>query len=304
MEYKTVKEISEQWGISDRHVRLLCQQGIIDGVIQKGRSYLIPENTIKPVDKRYTKNKTISPHYQPIFAKIDELKDTLDQRRPLTQGELKRLHEKFTIEFTYDSNAIKGNTLTLQETAMVLEGITIDTKSLTDHLEVVGHKNAFKYVQRIVSEKVELSEFVIKNINTLVLMDHPEYRGLYRQIPVRIIGASHEPPQPYLVPIQMEQLLQELKKEQLHPIEAAALFHLKVEGIHPFIDGNGRTGRLILNFMLMQNGYPPINVKFADRRKYYGGFEEYYNNADHFPMVKMIANYVEEQLALYLRIIS
>ncbi len=304
MDYKTVKEISKQWGISDRRVRLLCQQGIIDGVIQKGRSYLIPENTIKPIDKRYTKNKNISPLYQPIFAKIDELKDTLAQRRPLTQGELKRLHEEFMIEFTYDSNAIEGNTLTLQETAMVLEGITIDTKPLKDHLEVVGHKDAFKYVQRIVSENVDFSESVIKDIHTLVLMDRPDDRGRYRQIPVRIMGASHEPPQPYLVPIQMEQLLQELKKEQLHPIEAAALFHLKFEGIHPFIDGNGRTGRLILNFMLMQNGYPPINVKFADRRKYYVGFEDYYKNSDPFPMVKMIAKYIEEQLSLYLRIIS
>jgi Fic family protein len=117
-------------------------------------------------------------------------------------------------------------------------------------------------------------------------------------------GASHEPPQPYLVPIQMEQLLQELKKEQLHPIEAVALFHLKFEGIHPFIDGNGRTGRLVLNFMLMQNGYPPINVKFADRRKYYGGFEDYYKNNDPSSMVKMIAKYIEAQLSLYLRIIS
>lgn len=304
MEYKTVKEISKQWGISDRRVRLLCQQGIIDGVIQKGRSYLIPENTIKPMDKRYAKNKNISPLYQPIFAKIDELKDALAQRRPLTQGELKRLHEEFMIEFTYDSNAIEGNTLTLQETAMVLEGITIDTKPLKDHLEVVGHKDAFKYVQRIISENIDFSESVIKDIHTLVLMDRPDDRGRYRQIPVRIMGASHEPPQPYLVPIQMEQLLQELKKEQFHPIETAALFHLKFEGIHPFIDGNGRTGRLILNFMLMQNGYPPINVKFADRRKYYAGFEEYYKNGDPFPMVKMIAKYIEEQLSLYLRIIS
>ena len=153
MDYTIVKEISKQWGISDRRVRLLCQQGSIDGVLQKGRSYLIPENTAKPMDKRYTKNKNISPRYQPIFAKIDELKNTLAQRRPLTQGELKRLYEEFMIEFTYDSNAIaiKGNTLTLQETAMVLEGITIDTKPLTDDLEVVGHKNAFKYVQRIIS---------------------------------------------------------------------------------------------------------------------------------------------------------
>ena len=304
VEYKTVKEMAEDWGLSERRVRLLCQNGEIDGVVQNGRAYLIPETAVKPVDKRYRKNKNISPLYRAIFAKIDELKHKLNLRRPLTQGELKRLQEEFMIEFTYDSNAIEGNTLTLQETAMVLEGITIDTKPLKDHLEVVGHKEAFGYVKRIVAEKTSFSERVIQEIHSLVLMDRPEDRGRYRRIPVRIMGASHEPPQPYLVPIQMEQLLDEVKKEQLHPIEAAALFHLKFEGIHPFIDGNGRTGRLILNFMLMQNGYPPINVKFADRRNYYEGFETYYKNGDSAPMVKMIARYIEEQLNLYLRILA
>ena len=304
VEYKTVKEMAEDWGLSERRVRLLCQNGEIDGVVQNGRAYLIPETAVKPVDKRYRKNKNISPLYRAIFAKIDELKHKLNLRRPLTQGELKRLQEEFMIEFTYDSNAIEGNTLTLQETAMVLEGITIDTKPLKDHLDVVGHKEAFGYVKRIVAEKTSFSERVIQEIHSLVLMDRPEDRGRYRRIPVRIMGASHEPPQPYLVPIQMEQLIDEVKKEQLHPIEAAALFHLKFEGIHPFIDGNGRTGRLILNFMLMQNGYPPINVKFADRRNYYEGFETYYKNGDSAPMVKMIAQYIEEQLNLYLRILA
>ena len=304
MEYKTVKEIAENWGISERRVRILCQKREIDGVVQNGRAYLIPGNAVKPIDKRYAKNKHISPLYQLVFAKIDELKHKLGLRRPLTQGELKRLQDEFMIEFTYDSNAIEGNTLTLQETAMVLEGITIDAKPLKDHLEVVGHKAAFEYVKQIIVEKMVFSEGLIKEIHSLVLMDRPEDRGRYRRIPVRIMGASHEPPQPYLVPIQMEQLLEELKQGQLHPLEAAALFHLKFEGIHPFIDGNGRTGRLILNFMLMQAGYPPINVKFADRRKYYAGFEAYYKNGDPSTMVKMIAQYVEEQLNLYLRIIS
>lgn len=114
------------------------------------------------MDKRYRKNKNISPLYRAIFAKIDELKHKLNLRRPLTQGELKRLQEEFMIEFTYDSNAIEGNTLTLQETAMVLEGITIDTKPLKDHLEVVGHKEAFGYVKRIVAEKTSFSERVIQ----------------------------------------------------------------------------------------------------------------------------------------------
>ncbi|NCB78046.1 MAG: hypothetical protein EOM42_13335 [Negativicutes bacterium] len=104
MEYKTVKEMAEDWGLSERRVRLLCQKGKIDSVVQNGRAYLIPETAVKPVDKRYRKNKNISPLYRAIFAKIDELKHKLNLRRPLTQGELKRLQEEFMIEFTYDSN--------------------------------------------------------------------------------------------------------------------------------------------------------------------------------------------------------
>lgn len=133
-------------------------------------------------------------------------------------------------------------------------------------MEAVGHKDAFLYVQELVKDKVPFSEAIIKQIHTLVLMDRPEDRGIYRRIPVRIMGAYHTPPEPAVVPELMENLIDEFAKKKLHPIESAALFHLKFEGIHPFVDGNGRTGRLIMNLFLMQNGYPPINVKFTDRK--------------------------------------
>lgn len=206
------------------------------------------------------------------------------------------------IEYTYNSNAIEGNTLTLQETALVLEGITIDRKPLKDHLEAVGHKDAFLYVQDLVKEKAPFSESIIKQIHTLVLMDRPEDRGVYRRIPVKIMGAYHMPPEPVIVPEQMEKLVKEFSKKKLHPIESAALFHLKFEGIHPFMDGNGRTGRLILNPFLMQNGYPPINVKFADRKRYYEAFDSYYRDNDAGTMVQLIAEYVGERLIRYMEI--
>ena len=206
------------------------------------------------------------------------------------------------IEYTYNSNAIEGNTLTLQETALVLEGITIDRKPLKDHLEAVGHKDAFLYVQDLVKEKAPFSESIIKQIHTLVLMDRPEDRGVYRRIPVKIMGAYHMPPEPVIVPEQMEKLVKEFSKKKLHPIESAALFHLKFEGIHPFVDGNGRTGRLILNLFLMQNGYPPINVKFADRKRYYEAFDSYYRDNDAGTMVQLIAEYVGERLIRYMEI--
>lgn len=293
-------QAAERWGISDRRVRILCQQGKVEGVIQKGRSYLIPSNAVKPIDGRTLRHKDVSEQYIALFSRIDALKEQLDRRRPLTVGELQRLQEEFLVEYTYNSNAIEGNTLTLQETALVLEGITIDRKPLKDHLEAVGHKDAFLYVQELVRDNIPFSETIIKQIHTLVLMDRPEDRGIYRHIPVRIMGAYHTPPDPVIVPEMMGKLVVEFAKKKLHPIESAALFHLKFEGIHPFVDGNGRTGRLILNLFLMQNGYPPINVKFADRKRYYDAFDSYYRDNNASAMIDMIAEYVEERLSQYI----
>ena len=304
MQYITVKQASQRWGISDRRVRVLCSEGRIEGVIQKGRSYLIPLDTLKPIDGRSLRGKKIPEQYAALFTSVDEMKAELDRRRPLTSGELKRLQEEFLVEFTYNSNAIEGNTLTLQETALVLEGVTIDQKPLKDHLEAVGHRDAFLYVMSLVSTQVPISEKVIREVHSLVLMNRPEDKGVYRRIPVKIMGAHHEPPQPYLVPVQMERLIAELLHDSRHRIETAALFHLNFEGIHPFIDGNGRAGRLILNLMLMQAGYPPIDVKFSDRRKYYACFDSYYRDNDASPMVNMVGEYVKERLSQYLRLLQ
>ena len=303
MEYMSVKQASERWGISDRRVRVLCSEGKIRGVVRQGRSYLIPVNALKPIDGRKLRGVEIPQEYVSEFSAIDAMKSELDKRRPLTAGELKRLQDEFLVEFTYNSNAIEGNTLTLQETALALEGVTIDKKPLKDHLEAVGHRDAFLYVTSLVSQKTPLSERMIKEIHSLVLMDRPEDKGVYRRIPVRILGAVHEPPQPYLVPVQMERLVDEVGHWNKHVLESVALFHLRFEGTHPFIDGNGRTGRLILNLMLMQAGYPPINVKFTDRRRYYGCFDSYYRDDDAAPMVMMVCEYVRERLAQYLSIL-
>ncbi len=302
MEYITVVQAAEQWGISDRRVRILCQQGKIKGVIRKGRAWMIPTDAEKPIDGRTTRHQRNDSPYGVLFAEVDALKAELDKRRPLTQGELQRLRDEFLIEYTYNSNAIEGNTLTLQETALVLEGITIDKKPLKDHLEAVGHRDAFLYVEELVKNKVPFSERIIKEIHTLVLMDRPEDRGVYRRIPVRIMGAFHVPPDPVLVPEQMGRLVAEFEgNKKLHPIERAALFHLKFEGIHPFVDGNGRTGRLILNLMLMQAGYPPINVKYSDRKRYYEAFDEYYEHAIGNTMFHILEEQLIQVLSKYAR---
>ena len=174
------------------------------------------------------------------FTQIDTLIEQLKSLRPLNEAEKKRIRDEFMIGNTYNSNAIEGNTLTLRETAMILSsGITIAEKPLKEHLEAIGHKDAFEYVLRFAVASTELSEGVIKDIHMLVLMNDAQNRGVYRSIPVTIQGALHTPPQPYFVPVEMESLIAWYKeaKAENHIIEAAAELHLRFEFIHPFIDG-------------------------------------------------------------------
>ena len=298
MNYIKVSKAAEKWGISARRVRLLCANGKINGVIRKGNLYMIPENAMKPLDGRSNKTN--------ILTDIERKRERLSEMRPLTQGEVERLAEEFMIEFTYNSNAIEGNTLTLKETALALEGMTIDQKPLKDHLEAVGHRDAFLYVQEVAKQELPLSEPVIKNIHALVLMNRPEDKGVYRRIPVRIMGAYTEPVQPYLIEPKIAELLaaNENRKSTMTDIERIALFHLEFEGIHPFIDGNGRTGRLILNLDLIRCGYPPINVKFTDRKRYYEAFDTYYKEDDSMPMIELLAEYVDSRFEDYFKVLE
>ena len=298
MNYIKVSEAAKKWGISDRRVRVLCAEGKIDGVTRKGNLYMIPENAEKPQDGRRAKTS--------LLDIVEAKKARLETLRPLTQGEVERLRDEFMVEFTYNSNAIEGNTLTLKETAMVLEGITIDQKPMKDHLEAVGHRDAFLYVQDIAQDQMSITESVIKNIHSLVLMNRPEDRGTFRRIPVRIMGAYTEPVQPYLIEPKITELLatDEWRKATMPVVERVARFHLEFEGIHPFIDGNGRTGRLLLNLELIRNGYPPINVKFTDRKRYYDAFDAYYRDGDADKMIDLILEYVNGCLDEYLSVLE
>jgi len=240
------------------------------------------------------------------FTKLDMLRAKLNAMRPLDETELSRLRAEFMIENTYNSNAIEGNTLTLRETAMILqEGVTIAEKPVKDHLEAIGHKDAFAYVIRLSGSELPLTERIIREIHSLVLINDAENKGVYRRIPVRISGASHLPPPPYLVPEQMEQLLEEygrLKREK-HIIKAIAEFHLRFEGIHPFIDGNGRTGRLLMNLELIRAGLLPVDIKFADRRKYYDCFDSFFRERSAEALAALIADYETEELETYIAIL-
>ena len=291
--FMTVKQAAEKWGISDRRVRTLCVEDRIPGAYRSGRRWVIPADAVKPADGRYHSTES-------LLSQIDQKKRLLDQCRPFTEGELERLREEFIVEYTYNSNAIEGNTLTLRETDLVLQGLTIDQKPLKDHMEAIGHKEAFAFVSDLVKENASISESIIKKIHYLVLADKKDDRGVYRKVPVRIMGAQHEPVQPYLIEPAMEQLLRAYEKGAEHIITKLARFHMEFEGIHPFIDGNGRTGRLLVNLELMKAGYPPIDIKFTDRITYYNAFDAYHVKHDLSAMENLLAGYVNARLDVYL----
>lgn len=295
--YISVKEAASRWSISERRVRVLCTEGKIDGAYKEGRSWKIPEHIKKPSDGRFRSKES-------LFDMIIDKKILLDSRRPLTQGETDRLNEQFMIEYTYNSNAIEGNTLTMRETDLVLKGITIDKKPLKDHLEALSHKEAFEFVSELVKENSEISENSIKKIHYLVLADKKQDRGVYRKIPVRIMGAKHIPVQPYLIEPKMNDLLMNYKTKKEHIVSKMARFHIEFEAIHPFIDGNGRCGRLLINLELMKMGYPPIDIKFTDRIKYYNAFDEYHISGNLKAMEELIGKYLNERLKMYLAILN
>lgn len=308
MDYITIKQASELWDISERRIRRLIEEGRIDGATKIGNTWHIPVDSNKPIDKRYKleDDNFIINLPEDFFAELDEKKKLLDKKRPLPKKTLQSLEENFKLEWTYNSNAIEGNTLTLKETKVALEGITIGGKSVREHLEAINHNEAIEYLQDIISDDIELTEVDIKNIHSIVLkgIDN-DNAGRYRTENVIISGATHIPPAHYKVPELMEKLIYRCDewKEKYHPIIVASLLHAEFVKIHPFIDGNGRTARLLMNFEAMKNGYPPIIIKVKDRLKYYEALDKGAVNGDYTDFVKLVKKAEEEMIDLYLKLI-
>lgn len=241
-----------------------------------------------------------------MFHNIDEKQKQLDAKRPLPAFTLKSLKEKLLLEWTYHSNAIEGNTLTLKETKVVLEGITVGGKTMREHLEVINHRDAIRYVEDIVTKQEPLSEWQVKNMHRLVLKGiNDEYAGVYRDQQVFISGAEHTPPAPFLVKEKMEELIAwyEGDGQQLHPVERAAMLHAIFVGIHPFIDGNGRTARLLLNLDLMKAGFPPVVIKAAHRLAYYAALDKAHTTHDFGDFTELVKEEVASTLDLYLSVV-
>ncbi|MCX7695647.1 MAG: Fic family protein [Caloramator sp.] len=241
-----------------------------------------------------------------MFEAVDKKKALLDSKRPLPEYTLKSLREQLLLEWTYNSNAIEGNTLTLLETKVVLEGITVGGKTLREHLEVINHKDAILYIEEIVRNNEPITEWTIRNIHRLVLKGiDDKYAGNYRDQKVIISGAKHIPPEPYLIKQEMEKLIVWYNGEaqKLHPVERAALLHIIFVGIHPFIDGNGRTSRLLLNLELMKNGYPPVIIRNENRLKYYAALDKAHTTGDNKDFIEIVVEELNKTFDLYLSLV-
>ena len=241
------------------------------------------------------------------FPDIDRLRSTLDQHRPLDPAIVRNLREDLIVRWTYHSNAIEGNTLTLQETKVALEGITIGGKSIREHLEAVNHKNAILLLEDLVQKNEPLTEWTIKSLHQLILKGiDDDNAGRYRTVNVRISGAEHLPPDQVRVPELMEQFITWYQTEAmgLHPVERAARVHSDFVKIHPFVDGNGRTSRLLMNLELLKAGYPPAVLPVERRLAYYMALDADHVHGETDAFVNMVADFVKEGLRPYFHALS
>ena len=236
------------------------------------------------------------------FDKLDALKAKLDTHRPLPKPVVDNLHEDLVLKWTYNSNAIEGNTLTLKETKVALEGITIGGKTLKEHFEAINHREAILFVEELVQTGEMLSEREIKLIHHLVLKNIDDQNaGSYRKANVIISGADHTPTDFIKVPDEMESFIKWYNNEgnKLHPVERAARVHCDFVKIHPFIDGNGRTSRFLMNLELMKSGFPAAVLPVSRRLEYYEALDKAHCEGEYEPFVKMIAEIVEESFEPY-----
>jgi len=240
---------------------------------------------------------------QKILLRIENKRKKLQELRPLPQAALKRLKSELAIEWTYNSNAIEGNTLSLQETRLVLEqGITIKGKNLREHFEAKNHEKAIHFVEALAKPKYSLKEEDIFSIHSLVLQNiESEFAGRYRNGQVRILGANFVPPNYLKVSALMKELVKftNHNPDELELVDLISKFHHKFVWIHPFFDGNGRTARLLMNLLFMKYGYPPAIILKNNRKQYYRSLN-LANNGDYTPFILLVAQALERSLDLYL----
>ncbi len=308
MEFMTTKDAVKKWNISERRIRQLLQDGRIEGAVKNGNRWNIPIDAVKPVDKRVIKADNLDfviDLDENYFDEVDKLKKELNSKRPIPKETLRSLEESINLEWIYNSNGIEGNTLTLRETQVVLEGITVGGKSIKEHLEAINHEKAILYLNDLVKEDNPITEWNIKSIHQLVLKDiDDENAGRYRRENVTIKGATHTPPDYLKVPELMGKLVLNYENwNDFHPIIQAVLLHGELVKIHPFVDGNGRTSRLLMNLDLMNHGYNPVIIKKEDRLEYYEALDKAHTTGEYTDFVKLITKLEIEILKKYLKLL-
>ena len=242
-----------------------------------------------------------------IISEIDKGKKKLDKIRAFDSY---RIAQALELEYTFESNRIEGNTLTLKETDLVInEGLTISGKSMREHLEAINHKEAIEYVKHLIDKKSILNEREMLAIHNLILRGIDQaHAGKYRNVQVMIKGSGHVPPAPYLVAKQMEDyfIWYETHKTLLHPVLLAAEMHERLVTIHPFIDGNGRTSRLVMNLILLKHGFVIANIKgdVKSRMSYYNALEKAQTGGDKTPFFTLVAEYELQAIERYLNILG
>lgn len=243
-----------------------------------------------------------------LLHQIDKRKAELDAHRPLSPLTASSLRDMMTLELTYNSNAIEGNTLTLRETKVVLEdGITIGGKTMREHLEAINHRDALRFVEDLVTKVNRIDEKDIKDIHQLIYKNiDNDVAGRYRNENVIISGAGFIPPDHLHLNEKMAELMQWYAEEaqQLHPIDRAAQLHTRFVEIHPFTDGNGRTARLLLNFELMRHGYPLAIIQKDDRFAYYDALDKSCVKRQYEDFTRMVAKSVARNINLYLEVLN
>jgi Fic family protein len=237
-----------------------------------------------------------------LLERIKRKKRILDSKRPLPKDAVNRLKEEIRLLHTYHSNAIEGNTLTLQETKLVVqEGITIGGKSIKEHLEATGNAAAFERIEELAKTRKIIDLVTVLELHEIACRGILVDAGRYRTQNVRIVGAKSRPPDFSKVPALMDKLIKEVSSMKEHPIVKTAYLHHKFVAIHPFSDGNGRAARLVSNLILMRYGYPPVVLKKEDRKKYYDSLRKADSN-NLSPFTNFIARALDESLTLYISI--
>jgi Fic family protein/DNA-binding XRE family transcriptional regulator len=294
----------KKWQAIEKITTLLYNIEDISEVFQ------VAEERIEYLRSNDKYKKSIIPDYLQLkLDELDNLKIKWQMNRPLSQTQLQKLNEYIKIKYTFNSNKIEGNTLSLQETQLVVyEGITIGGKSMREHLEAVNHAEAIDYIAELAFGKIDLNQRILLDLHQLILKSiEPQNAGIYRKVGVRISGSEHIPPDA----LHLDELMNDyfeyyfFQKRNVHPVILAAEMHERLVSIHPFIDGNGRTARLIMNLILIKNGFTICILKGDNQARlaYYKALEEVQMNNNPFPFYEIVIDNSLESIKEHLSMV-